>query len=117
MIERLRKVGYFALVHRPKAGVAAGKELLVGVLFAAGVAVPLLASGVRPAAWLPAVAGFGCACWLNCRLIDRWEEGTAGAGVGEALIAVAAIGLVAAIRGLGVPARFGRGCGWSGRAG
>ncbi|MFO0825926.1 MAG: hypothetical protein U0792_22875 [Gemmataceae bacterium] len=69
--------GYFALVHLVKAPLNGGKELLVGMLFAAGVAIPLLASGVQARAWLLALVGFGLACWLNCRLIERWETGSA----------------------------------------
>ncbi|MEO2089566.1 MAG: hypothetical protein ABGY75_08740, partial [Gemmataceae bacterium] len=67
---------YLIAVHglKSRAGSRGWKELLVGVVFAAGVAVPLLA-GVGAFDWLPAVGSFGMACWWNCRLIDRWEEG------------------------------------------
>jgi hypothetical protein len=50
------------------------KALLVGLIFAAGAAVPLAAD--RPdiaVAWLPAVGAFASTCWLNCRLIAGWE--------------------------------------------
>lgn len=66
--------GYLGLVHLAKAPLYGGKELLVALLFAAGVAIPLIASDVDVWAWLPAVGGFGLACWLNCRLIERWES-------------------------------------------
>ncbi|QEL20168.1 hypothetical protein [Limnoglobus roseus] len=68
--------GYLGLVHLPASNWLADaglKELLVGVGFAAGVSVPLVADGLIAGA-LPAVAAFGCLCWLNCRLIDRWES-------------------------------------------
>ncbi len=69
-------VAYLALVH-----VAAGsvrrvpgaKELLVGIGFAAGVAIPLGHGGEHFQDWLPSVVAFGGLCWLNCRLIDHWE--------------------------------------------
>jgi hypothetical protein len=69
--------GYFVLVHAvPRS--PGGKERLVGLLFAAGVAVPLAASAADPVGWLPAVGGFALLCWLNCRLIDHWEGDAAG---------------------------------------
>ncbi len=68
--------GYLAAVHAAGGSALAGgaKELLVGVGFAAGVVVPLGVEGVPAAAWLPSVAAFAGLCWLNCRLIDRWES-------------------------------------------
>ncbi len=72
---------YFGLVHllKPNAVTArGGKEMLVGLMFAAGVAVPLVADGHDSVRWLPAVCGFGVVCWLNCRLIDRWEGEVSG---------------------------------------
>jgi hypothetical protein len=73
--------GYFGLVHRlrPNAVTArGGKEMLVGFLFAAGVAVPLAVAGRDAVRWLHAAAGFGVLCWLNCRVIDRWEGEVSG---------------------------------------
>ena len=70
-------VGYLGIVHwvAPQFVASNGfKELLVGIGFAAGVAVPLAASTVALLDWLPAAAAFGVLCWLNCRLIDRWES-------------------------------------------
>ncbi len=75
--------GYLALVHLLAPGTLAKtgfKELLVGIGFAAGVAVPLLASPAFRLDWLPAVVAFGVVCWLNCRLIDRWEYAKPGLG-------------------------------------
>jgi hypothetical protein len=42
------------------------------------VAVPLVAEAHDFPAWLPAVVGFGVVCWLNCRVIDRWEGDVSG---------------------------------------
>jgi hypothetical protein len=84
---------YFALVHISvlKRATAHGeKELLVGLLFATGVAVPLLAEHPEPSSWFASVVGFGLVCWLNCRLIDRWEEGMAGGDIQSLVIALAA---------------------------
>ncbi len=91
--------GYLAAAHAAGGSALAGgaKELLVGVGFAAGVAVPLSVEGGPAAAWLPSVAAFAGLCWLNCRLIDRWEspgdrppwaDGTLGVGL---LLAAAAL--------------------------
>ena len=80
---------YLAAMHLGGQRSAGGKELAVGVLFAAGVAVPLLAErGARE--WLPAVGAFAAVCWLNCALIDRWESGR---GTAWWLPAVGAVGL------------------------
>jgi hypothetical protein len=79
--------GYLLAVHglKSRAGSRGWKELLVGVVFAAGVAVPVLA-GTESFDCLPAIGSFGMACWWNCRLIDRWEEGrTTGRTVGRAI--------------------------------
>jgi hypothetical protein len=81
--------GYLALVHLLSPGTVAKtgfKELLVGIGFAAGVAVPLLASPTFRYGWLMAVAAFGGLCWLNCRLIERWESRTPGLGWNRPLI-------------------------------
>ncbi|MBN9518105.1 hypothetical protein J0H58_06250 [bacterium] len=66
---------YLALVHAGPRLTPGGKEFLVGVGFAAGVAAPLAVGSVALAGWLPGVVAFGGVCWLNCRLIDRWEAG------------------------------------------
>lgn len=50
------------------------KELLVAVGFAAGVSVPLSVDGQPSNRWLPGVVAFAAVCWLNCRLIERWES-------------------------------------------
>ncbi len=69
------------------------KEFLVAVGFAAGVAVPLEAGAPQATAWLPGIAAFGGLCWLNCRLIDRWEAaGPRGAWWPDWLLAGALLG-------------------------
>ncbi|MBA4189481.1 MAG: hypothetical protein C0467_15945 [Planctomycetaceae bacterium] len=65
---------YLAVIHLAGVPHVGGKECLVGVLFATGVGIPLIASSVSPSAWLPALVGFGFACWFNCRLIDECEQ-------------------------------------------
>lgn len=87
---------YLALVHVVAARWldVGGKELLVGVGFAAGVAVPLIAGEEPPSAWLPAVAAFGLLCWLNCRLIDRWESHR-GFSLAEGALAAAGVATAA----------------------
>ena len=67
---------YFAAVHGARATATRelGKAFAVGLLFAAGVVVPLAAD--RPAGigdWLPGVGAFAALCWLNCRFIAVWE--------------------------------------------
>lgn len=84
-------VGYLALVHLVKAPLDGGKELLVGVLFAAGVSIPLIASDAAPQSWLPAVVGFGLLCWLNCRLIERWEAAADHHAIREVLLNVSVV--------------------------
>ncbi len=76
--------GYLAAVHLGLGVEAGGKELAVGLVFAAGVGVPLAARAPdRAAEWGPAVAGLAAVCWLNCALIDRWERGRPGGGRGS----------------------------------
>lgn len=87
--------GYLGTVHwvAPRLVASHGfKELLVGIGFAAGVTVPLLASPHFRLAWLLAVAAFGGVCWLNCRLIDRWES-RQPAGAYELALAAGALSL------------------------
>jgi hypothetical protein len=70
-------IGYFAAVHliRPKNLLDRGlKEASVGVVFAAGVAIPLVAEAEPFANWLPGVIAFAAVCWLNCALISLWEN-------------------------------------------
>jgi hypothetical protein len=80
---------YLALVHcfAGSLGLVPGaKEFLVGVCFAAGVAIPLYLDGPPAHYWLPGVTAFGVCCWLNCRLIDRWESGDTSVSWGDGLL-------------------------------
>jgi len=91
---------YFGLVHllKPNAITArGGKEMLVGLLFAAGVAVPLVAADHDAIRWIPAVAGFGVICWLNCRVIDRWEGEVAGDDTREPSLGITAVVLASLV--------------------
>jgi hypothetical protein len=84
---------YLGLVHLAADGLKSlpgMKEFLVGLGFAAGVAVPLWAAGPSASRWLPCVVVFGGLCWLNCRLIDRWESG-ADASWSDGLLAIAVL--------------------------
>jgi hypothetical protein len=72
---------YFAAVHLVRARWVldrGAKEASVGVVFALGVAIPVLAGGGPSADWAPGVLAFAGLCWLNCALISRWEDGPAG---------------------------------------
>ena len=70
---------YLAVVHWTRRGLGGGKELAVGLVFAGGVAVPLVTrTGESVALWWPAVVGFAAICFLNCMLIDRWEHDRGG---------------------------------------
>jgi len=50
------------------------KELLVGIGFGTGVALPIIISELTILTWLPAVTLFCLLCWINCKLIDNWES-------------------------------------------
>ncbi len=72
------------------------KTLLVGFLFAAGIAVPLAADRLDIApSWVPAVSAFAATCWLNCLLIAGWESREKGHALGHLAIGGLAIGLSA----------------------
>ena len=102
---------YLAVVHLDLGVAGLGtKELLVGAAFAAGVTVPLAAAGPRPAEWGPSAVVFGGLCWLNCRMIERWEGRRAWPGdtaLGAVVMTSAAtlppvVGLAAAGAGAGL---------------
>lgn len=102
---------YLAAVHlAPRATRRGAKELLVGAGFAAGVTVPLAAAGPPAYVWAPSAVVFGCLCWLNCRLIERWEGRRAWPGdaaLGAAVVTAAAglppaVGLAASGAGAGL---------------
>jgi hypothetical protein len=74
---------YFARVHaghrsRPFVSTLLTKELLVGVLFTAGCALPVFgaARAAHAALWPVACAAafFAPLAWLNCHAIDQWES-------------------------------------------
>lgn len=71
---------YLLAVHAARGAALKGaaKVVLVGALFAAGVALPLVADGTVPVReGLPGCAAFAGLCALNCALIARWEDGPA----------------------------------------
>jgi hypothetical protein len=84
-------LAYFARVHQSQLSAARRtrpffppiitKELLVGVLFAAGCALPSIgAAWTAPAIsrWvlMSCVAFFAALAWLNCHAIEQWESET-----------------------------------------
>jgi hypothetical protein len=94
---------YFAVVHlvRAKWVLERGaKEVAVGVVFALGVAIPLLAGSEPVSTWLPGVTAFAALCWFNCALISRWEDGPTG---GSPLWLAASAGGCAVLAALGSP--------------
>ncbi|MDR3451944.1 MAG: hypothetical protein P4L96_03950 [Rhodoferax sp.] len=73
-------LAYFSGVHLPRRprrfSPLVSKELLVGVLFAAGCALPTL-TRVSPGNLCSTAAVslvFAALAWLNCHSIDRWES-------------------------------------------
>ncbi|HEY1188915.1 MAG TPA: hypothetical protein VGE74_14770 [Gemmata sp.] len=96
-------LGYFALVHVVRSHRLLGrgvKEASVGLVFAAGAVLPLLAEGHAAAEWLPGAFAFAALCWLNCLLISRWEEEH---GRGPPVWLVVTVGAGAAGAALGAP--------------
>jgi hypothetical protein len=76
-------LAYFSGVHLPRRprwlAPVLTKELLVGILFAAGCALPTL-TRLRTehlASLVAAVGFFAALAWLNCLAIDRWESSPA----------------------------------------
>jgi hypothetical protein len=76
-------LAYFARVHsgrraRPFLSALLTKELLVGVLFTVGCALPVFGAlrAAHAALWPLACAAafFAPLAWLNCHAIDRWES-------------------------------------------
>ena len=92
--------GYLLAVHAAaggRPGAAGAKESVVGVLFAAGVSVPLLADGSALSGWVPGAAGFAGLCGLNCLLISRWEEDAAASPPVSAAVLAAGLAVAAAV--------------------
>lgn len=61
---------YFIRVHAGRVRRLIRKELLVGILFATGCALP----SISPAIAVPAIF-FAALAWLNCSAIEAWESG------------------------------------------
>jgi hypothetical protein len=101
-------LAYFSGVHmprvRPKNLVRLrSKELIVGVLFTAGCAMPVLArlhatekSAASPSPLLVLVLFFAALAWLNCSAIERWESAEKH-GISTAAFTLAAIGMLSAL--------------------
>jgi hypothetical protein len=111
-------LAYFARVHtgrrtRPFLPPMLTKELLVGLLFTAGCALPAFgalwaAHHGSPLGLLCAACIFGSLAWLNCHAIDRWESrgesrrksrrsGHHGISLAGCACLLAACGLLAAV--------------------
>ena len=93
----LRRV-HFRRGNRQKPGGvlsrALTKELLTGVLFAAGCALPAWnrAAG-GPGVLLLPVAFFAALAWLNCSAIDRWEASRGNSNAMRVLISAVSIAI------------------------
>lgn len=105
---------YFARVHhsqlslrrpaRPFFPPIVSKELLVGILFAVGCALPSMSaawSSPNAVRWVlvGALAFFAALAWLNCHAIEQWESGAAhdrGLALLACALVLATIGFVAA---------------------
>ena len=69
------------------------KEFLVGVLFAAGCALPSWnRAGLRAWPFAAPVGYFAALAWLNCHAIDRWESHAGGNSIARAAALLAAAG-------------------------
>lgn len=83
-------LAYFARVHsghraRPFFSPLLSKEMLVGLLFTFGCALPVLGrlhTMAHAPAWpiLCSLAFFAVLAWLNCHAIDTWETRKCGSG-------------------------------------
>ena len=74
------------------------KELLVGILFAAGCALPAWNRASSPAAVLALpVAVFAALAWLDCHAIDRWEHDPDARQKNGIVPAACRVGLFAAL--------------------
>jgi len=66
-------LAYFTGVHTGSARRIFSKELLVGVLFTAGCALPAWSRGDWKLLAVPVIF-FAALAWLNCRAIEAWES-------------------------------------------
>jgi hypothetical protein len=88
----LASFAYFTRVHRGRLPTRIfSKEMLVGLLFAAGCALPALSRDIA----LP-LAFFAALAWLNCWAIDRWEAAERRPVVRNVALMLATAGLAAA---------------------
>lgn len=74
------------------------KELLAGVLFAAGCTLPAWnRAAYRSWPLIVSVAFFAALAWLNCHAIERWESGTGEARIDRASSALCLAGVLLAV--------------------
>ena len=88
---------WFGVIHlaRPLGSLRGTKELAPGLFFGAAVFLPTLMRAPELRPWLEVAAtAFGLVCWVNCRLIDRWEHAGVSRGT-PVLVAVVAVGSAA----------------------
>lgn len=86
-------LAYFTRVHSGHAGRRIlSKEMLVGLLFAAGCALPVWSRAVV----VPAIF-FAALAWLNCWAIERWEGSPQKPSVAKSALALTVIGMAAGI--------------------
>ena len=98
-VAALTLAGYFVIVHATPEGLLPGaKEATVGLVFGSGVAIPLIAdSSSLVTAWLSGVVAFAGLCWLNCALINKWEERPPDAPPRWAILFAAGLAIAAAV--------------------
>ena len=102
----LAALAYFSGVHRSQnfsasAREVLSKELLVGILFTAGCALPALSrlsattSGRNLGSILAAYFFFAALAWMNCSAIERWESAKRPGciGIGGSMLALAGFAL------------------------
>jgi len=70
------------------------KEMLVGILFAAGCAAPAITRlrSVSPWPVLLSFAFFASLAWLNCAAISRWESHSFSINISAVAVTIALIG-------------------------
>ena len=71
-------IGYFLLIHHRSEDARFSKELFVGFLFSIATAVPTWTRIQEGRGLLlAAIFTFGATCWLNCVVIQTWEDAEA----------------------------------------
>jgi hypothetical protein len=97
----LASVAYFARVHGARLRERLySKELLVGVLFTAGCALPA-------ASWTIAVpiAFFAALAWLNCSAIENWESAVRKRNISGIAVRLSMAGFAAGVFSLAIHPR------------